>query len=261
MLFLPAVLALSGCGTGLTREQVIEYGETAYSGIVSFLVVGYQGAWDEMSPEEMNLSPVYSYSSPYAGYSTADINGDGFDEMVIGDQFEDGSYSLYDIYRFDARNASLIHLASGGERDTFVVTADGTIVETGSNSAEDSFTKGFKVKGNKLVEVKKWEDSLMAFQFERFSDLARPQQLCGGFTDQREPSEEEVELFKSVTGESGMTFTVLSVSTQVVAGINYKFWCRYQDKDDSGHCWVTVFKPLPGQGDPKVLSIEKENQI
>lgn len=267
-LIVAAALTLAACGnnTRLTKEQVIEYGEIGYADIVSFIVVGYQSDWEDMSPEEMKLSPVYSYSSPYAGFVQKDIDGDGFEELLIGDGFEDGNYAIYDIYCFNKKNASLIHLASGGERDTFVINGDGIIIETGSNSAEDSFTKGFRIKDGKLVEVDSWHESLMKIEFEKFAQLAQPapaaqpaQQLVGGFTAQREPTEEEVAMFKTATGVGEMTFTPLSVSTQVVAGTNYKFWCRYQDKDDSGHCWVVIFKPLPGQGEPKVSSIKKEN--
>ena len=39
----------------------------------------------------INLSPVYAYSFPYAGFTKKDIDSDGFDELLIGDQFEDGS--------------------------------------------------------------------------------------------------------------------------------------------------------------------------
>lgn len=51
----------------------------------------------------------------------------------------------------------------------------------------------------KLVEVDGWDDSLMSIQLEKFSDLARPQHLAGGYTDQREPTETEMDIFKSVT--------------------------------------------------------------
>lgn len=84
------------------------------------------------------------------------------------------------------------------------------------------------------------------------------QQLCGGYTQQRELTEDEMALFRSATETVDMTLTPLSVSTQVVAGTNYKFWYRYQDKDDSGHTWVIIFKPLPGRGEPEVTSIEPE---
>ena len=170
---LAAVAAvLAGCGNRLTKEQVIDYGEIGYADIVSYIVVGYQTHWEDMDPKEMNLSSVYSYSSPYAGFTKKDIDGDGYDELLIGDQFEDGTYALYDIYCFNKKDASLIHLASGGERDRFVITSGGAIVETGSNSADESFTKGFVIRKDKLVEVDGWEEGLMEVNLEKFSELA-----------------------------------------------------------------------------------------
>lgn len=254
---------LLSCGEGnrkMTREEIIDYGEIGYSDIVSYIVVGYQTKWEDMDPREMNLSPVYSYNSPYAGFTKKDIDGNGIDELLIGDLFEDGSYALYDIYAINQKNASLIHLASGGERDTFVINGDGVIIESGSNSADDSFVKGYRIKDGKLMEVDGcWHDSLLKLSFEYFSDLAQPQQVCGGYTEQREPTEEEMEMFRTVTGNGEMVFTPLSVSTQVVAGTNFRFWCRYQDSEGSGHCWVTIFKPLPGHGETTLSSIEKES--
>ena len=87
--------------------------------------------------------------------------------------------------------------------------------------------------------------------------------VVGGYTDQREPTEEEVEMFRYVTGEGDMVFTPLSVSTQVVAGTNYRFYCRTEDtskpegEDRPGYCYLTIFKPLPGMGNPKLSKIEQ----
>lgn len=258
-----SVLMLIACGPHMTKEEVIDYGDIGYSDIISYIVVGYQTGWEDMDPKEMNLSPVYAYSSTYAGFTKKDIDSDGYDELLIGDQFEDGSYALYDIYCFNKKNASLIHLASGGERDTFVITGNGIIVETGSNSADDSFTKGYRIRKDKLKEVSGgWDKSLMPIQLERFCELAKPQQpLCGGYSEVREPDMDEYQLFREVTDTvKGMTFTPLTVQTQVVAGINYKFYCRFSDGSEEyspGHCYLTIYKPLPGQGEPTLTSIEK----
>lgn len=82
---------------------------------------------------------------------------------------------------------------------------------------------------------------------------------CGGYTRQRELTEGEMEMFVSLTGTGDMTLTPVSVATQVVAGTNYRFWCMYRDEDADGHCWVVIYKPLPGQGEPEVISIQKED--
>ena len=95
-----------------------------------------------------------------------------------------------------------------------------------------------------------------------FANLAHESgQLCGGYSEVREPDTEEYQLFREVTDTvKGMTFIPLSVQTQVVAGINYRFYCRFSDGSEEyspGHCYLTIYKPLPGQGNPTITSIEK----
>lgn len=92
---------------------------------------------------------------------------------------------------------------------------------------------------------------------EEIADNDTLEELCGGYTRQRDLTGDEMEMFRAVTSSGNAAYTPLSVSTQVVAGTNYRFWCRYQDAQGSGHCWITVFKPLPGRGDPTLVSIEK----
>lgn len=81
--------------------------------------------------------------------------------------------------------------------------------------------------------------------------------ICGGYTEQREPTAEEIAMFKTVAGAQTIVLSPLSVSTQVVAGLNYKFWCRFEDtvQNKSGHCWVVIYKPL--KGDPQLSRIEE----
>lgn len=86
------------------------------------------------------------------------------------------------------------------------------------------------------------------------------EQMVGAFGEQREITEEEMAMFRKATeNDSLAVYTPLSVSTQVVAGTNYKFWCRFEETSDKyGHCWITIFKPLSGQGEPEVTSIEPQ---
>ena len=260
------VLMLASCGSQpkLTKEEVIEYGEIGFSDIVSYIVTGYQSRWEDMTPDEMELSSVYGYCSPYCGFCQKDINGDGIPELLIGDKFEDGSTVIYDIYTIHPRTSSLIHLASGGERDSFTVCESGTIIEEGSNSASESFTKAYRIKKGKLVKIKNAtpEDSPMDIDITTFvSQVRKEEKLCGGYSETREPDVEEYDLFRELTDKmDGMSFTPLTVQTQVVAGVNYKFYCRFSDGSEEyspGHCYLTIYKPLPGQGEPSITSIEK----
>lgn len=78
--------------------------------------------------------------------------------------------------------------------------------------------------------------------------------LCGGYTDQRELSAEDLAVFRQVMGES--QYTPLSVATQVVAGVNYRFLCRYYDTAEGStrHCLITIYQPL--QGEPVLSEIQ-----
>jgi len=74
--------------------------------------------------------------------------------------------------------------------------------------------------------------------------------MTGAYSEQRVPSEEEISLFKS-TYKGEIELTPYSVSSQVVAGMNYAFTCK--DKEDNTYR-VVIYQPLPGQGEPEVTS-------
>lgn len=78
------------------------------------------------------------------------------------------------------------------------------------------------------------------------------EKMVGAYTEYRPLTDEEKTMFADVVGnEKNLTPSV--VSTQVVAGINYSFICTDAENNEYK---VTVYKPLPGQGDPKVTSLE-----
>jgi len=87
---------------------------------------------------------------------------------------------------------------------------------------------------------------------------AEPQKkvLCGGYTEQRKISDEDYALFRKVMGESAIT--PISVATQVVAGLNYRFRCSYDGIGKApGHCLITIYKPL--QGEPVISKVQDED--
>jgi len=78
--------------------------------------------------------------------------------------------------------------------------------------------------------------------------------LCGGYTAYRTLDEQEVKLFCE-TYKGDIELEPYKVATQVVAGTNYRFKC----KDPQKKIYiVTIYQPLPGQGDAEVTSVEKE---
>lgn len=76
--------------------------------------------------------------------------------------------------------------------------------------------------------------------------------MTGAYADFREVSADDMEIFNSAYTGS-LTLHPQSVSTQVVAGTNYRFICT---DDSDAEVMLTVFKPLPGRGEPAISGIE-----
>lgn len=87
----------------------------------------------------------------------------------------------------------------------------------------------------------------------KLSEDKQTNQMTGAYSEGHKVSKEELEIFEDAyCGE--MELSPISVSTQVVAGTNYKFVC----KDKDGHKYLLViYKQLPAYGgEAKVTSIE-----
>lgn len=86
----------------------------------------------------------------------------------------------------------------------------------------------------------------------------------GGYTDQRRLSDEERALFDEAVGPAGdIVYKPMSVATQVVAGTNYRFVCKARETKKHGKRFdavIVVYKPLPGQGEPRITSIERSKR-
>ena len=78
--------------------------------------------------------------------------------------------------------------------------------------------------------------------------------LCGGYGNEREPNEHDIEVFEHVA-QNDIRLADLRpvvVGSQVVAGMNYRFTCY----DSNGKTViVTIFVPLPGEGEPVITNI------
>ena len=173
ILLLLTLIILTSCANNVQEQS--EAMEMACSDIISEVVTGYKTHWSEFTPSDCGLSAVYCYESAFGAFARTDIDGDGIEELLLGDDFGGGNYFLYDIFTFDAKTGNPVHLLSGGERDSFVVSGDGTIIEHGSSGADCSFTKFYKIEGCALKEVEAaGEDHLMDISFEPIMRYVAP---------------------------------------------------------------------------------------
>ena len=81
----------------------------------------------------------------------------------------------------------------------------------------------------------------------------------GGWTLPRKPTEEDVHVFnEAMEGLVGVGYTPLSVQSQLVKGVNYRFLCNATTvtrEPKTFQAMVTVYKPLPGEGKAYITAI------
>ena len=106
-------------------------------------------------------------------------------------------------------------------------------------------------------------DSIAKVEVETFlANLAAgktDEMLMGGYSEQRPLTPEDSAVFVAATKDYAyLNLTPLSVSTQVVAGMNYLFLCETKAFGGAAvQTNVKVFKPLPGRGEPELIVVEK----
>jgi len=197
---------------------------TGYSDLISFIVQGYQMHWEGFSPEDMELSPVYRYESETGGFAQIDIDGDGLEELVIGDSFENGDYQIYDIFTYNLKKGETVHLFCGGERDWCTVARTGEIMERGSNSAFESIEKVWVIRRKKLKELSTKPQSLQTEEitfipFTKYAKSDGPQMKVvlfdNGYLPARYVSETDSTYFVSTQDD-------FEVSK---AGARVQLWC------------------------------------
>ncbi len=77
--------------------------------------------------------------------------------------------------------------------------------------------------------------------------------ITGGYSEHRQLNAEDLKFFNEVSESyGGLELTPITVSTQVVAGFNYCYRC----KNKKGKFYeVTIFQPLPEEGQPIITKI------
>jgi len=80
-------------------------------------------------------------------------------------------------------------------------------------------------------------------------------EMVGAFSSERDITDDELALF-DIAYSGDISLTPKTVATQVVSGTNYAFVCRDSEKKVYT---VIIYEPLPGQGEPEVLSVTEGN--
>lgn len=119
-------------------------GEKMYGDILNKHIKAIKEKWDSAKLEKENMSYMYNVIAKSGndalktvGYTYYDVNGDGIEELVIG-EIAEGNWKgiIYDIYTMVNREP--VHVLSGGERNRYYVTDDVFICNEISGGADET---------------------------------------------------------------------------------------------------------------------------
>ena len=115
---------------------------------------------------------------------------------------------------------------------------------------------------NKRINAEGGVETAKAEVTAFFADLETgktEEMLMGGFSKQRPLTAEDSVAFAEGTKDYAyLGLKPLSVSTQVVAGMNYLFVCEMKAFGGPAvQTNVKIFKPLPGRGETQLIGVEK----
>ena len=98
------------------------------------------------------------------GYLIQDINGDGVEELLFGenDPKPNGSWNgiVYDLYTY--RDHQLVHVFQGWNRSRYYLTAEGAIAREWESSAFEGGKEFYQYDGEQLVLLEKLDSSMDA---------------------------------------------------------------------------------------------------
>ena len=150
-------------------------GEYLYDDILKKHVTAIKEKWDSIKLEQENMSYMYNVISSNntnvldrVGYAYYDSNGDGIDELFIG-EIADGDWKgvVYDMYTMVNRKP--IHVISGGSRNRYYACNDVFICNEFSSGAAEN---GMRVYI--LVENSTELYPQVGFKYDGYKNQATP---------------------------------------------------------------------------------------
>jgi len=148
-------------------------GENLYKDILNKHVIAIKEKWNSAKLEEEDMSYMYNLTHKI-GYVYYDVNGDGIDELFIGEIAQAGWKGIiYDIYTMVDRKPK--HVASGGSRNRFYVCDEAFLCNEYSSGAKESGVRVYN-----LVENSTELFPQVSFKYDAYTNPANPWFLSYG---------------------------------------------------------------------------------
>ena len=164
-------------GTGKFRYHHTQgtRGEKMYNAVLQKHIKAIKEKWDSAKLEKENMSYMYNVIAESdrdaletVGYVYYDINGDGIEELVIG-EIAEGEWKgvIYDIYAMVNREPA--HVISGAERNRYYVCDDVFICNEISGGADE-----FQLLVYNLVENSTELFPQVGFKYDGYTNKEKP---------------------------------------------------------------------------------------
>ena len=142
-------------------------GEDLYKEIIQKHKTALNEKWDSIKLEQENMSYMYNIANKI-GYTYYDVNGDGIDELLIGEIAQgDWKGIIYDIYTMVNRTPQ--HVISGGSRNRYFVCGNGFICNEYSGGANESGLRVYILLDNSTELF-----SQVSFKYDGYENPTKP---------------------------------------------------------------------------------------
>lgn len=123
-------------------ETVME----AYSAVIARYVQAFAEDWDHARciDEDISILTAFLEKPEMLHFALMDLDGNGIQELILTDD-----RVIYDLYTYS--DDSVIHVLSGAERNSYMLTADNILINSGSNGAASSVYGFYRFIGETLV--------------------------------------------------------------------------------------------------------------
>lgn len=151
--------------TELTTHEEVNSGMSAdavvVEGTYEEIIKKYQDIFmvtpttQELLDNDMSIMFSY-YESPLkeTGYIITDVDGNGVEELVIGQMSGTGSWEGLIIEMYTMVDGKVVRLLSSQERDRFFIMKDGTVANEASSSAADSWCNIYNIEADGTLGFK-----------------------------------------------------------------------------------------------------------
>jgi flavodoxin len=198
-------------------------------------------------------------SKQWPALVNAKLDVDKYDTVFLGYPIMFGTFTT-PIYTFleanDLSGKVVVPFCTYGSGGRKASAAELKTLEPNANVTLAYGISNKRINAEGGVETAKAE---VAAFFANLETGKTEEMLMGGFSEQRPLTAEDSAAFAEATKDYAyLGLKPLSVSSQVVAGMNYLFVCEMKAfGGPATQTNVKIFKPLPGRGEAQLIGVEK----